>query len=412
MNKVPKASPVTVTDKGATTGATTDEGYLYEKYDKLDQKTRVFSDPKEIKRFDEEFWDVTKELPVRTGSLTRLSKDALRRWRIELTESNREYIRSAGEEFRAKDIREKENDSTIENIEATTASTLMENSMLRTMVHLATKMMLALDDGQREFRVLDLASGFGNASISLAASLWSDPANISLFERTRFHLVDLSNIKLLRAGQKLDDYERDPARIALTPQKDDTFLAKTEERFDIVFSLGHLHKKPFLLDTLQGIHGVLARKGVLISGDWHSAMPEHPFFIYKFFERAGLDQWRLKMFWDMFKGFMDPSSIPPLSVDEQRAVIDHQNYWANVHQEILHSPNAMAVKSRHYVLGAFDTTAKRLKTMEEANLVTDPEEDPQGLPEDEDPQQPGQDGRHERSGLGDNGHERQAEVMA
>jgi ubiquinone/menaquinone biosynthesis C-methylase UbiE len=330
----------------------------------------LFTDINDILRFDAEFWEITKGLPVRTGSLFRLGGDSFNNWRIEVNSANRKQIQDKAEEFRLKDIREKENDSAIQSIETTTQGALLKNSMVRAMVHFAMQILRAKDDGAREFRVLDLASAFGQVSTALAASLYADPQMAGILSRTRFHLVDYSNAKLLRAGQKLDDYH--PAAISLTPGNVDAYLAHSDERFDIVLSLCHFHKKTFLKDTLDGVHAVLARKGVLVSGDWHSMMSEHPLFVYQFLERAGVDSSRLKMFREMFGAFMDPTSHPSLNMEEVKAVSDHQNYWASVYQEILASPSTLAHKSRHYVLGAYDTTQKRMEAMEESRLITDP----------------------------------------
>ena len=42
-----------------------------------------------------------------------------------------------------------------------------------------------------------------------------------------------------------------------------------------------------------------------------------------------------------------------------------------MHDEIRGSASALASKSRHYVLGAFDTTKQRLATIKDGGLITD-----------------------------------------
>ncbi|MFH0884818.1 MAG: class I SAM-dependent methyltransferase, partial [Candidatus Micrarchaeota archaeon] len=303
----------------------------------------IFTDFNEIVRFDREFWEITKGLPVRTGSLMRLSSDSFSRWRIGLTEENRQMIKDKGDEFRIKDYCEMEKDSSIESMEATIWSTMMRNSMVRVIVHFAKEILSALDDGKREFNVCELASGYGNNSVSLAAAFLAQGLN-DILARTNFLLVDYSAEKLKRAKEKLQPYQ--PASIITASVNDEEFLSSTDVRFDAILSVCHMHKRPFLGDLLEKAHGTLKKKGVIISGDWHSSLSDHPALLFQLLQRMGTDARKLRLFQEMLNDFMNPTTYPKMSPEEFRAVAHHQAYWASVYNEILSSPSAMAMKSR------------------------------------------------------------------
>lgn len=330
----------------------------------------TFTDFNDICEFDKNTWEVLKDLPIRTGSLLRVPSEYYEYWRIRITEENRQQLIDEHNRFREQDYQERERDTDISGREKTSLSISMRDSMTRFMAVITKELMQASDDGKREFNILDLATGAGQTVSAIASALWIDLTTRELLERTSFHLVDYSGRKLDRAEEELRSYG--PNRIEVYKKRDDIFLDITPERFDIVLSLCHFHKKPFLQDTLERVYKVLAKKGVLISGDWHSTLCNHPIYILQLLERMGIDAWRVNLFRDLFNEFLDPTSYPNMSYEEIRAVADHQDYWAELSYDI-YADGVMPMKSRHYVLGAFDTTKKRVEKLEHVGLVTDPD---------------------------------------
>ena len=331
----------------------------------------VFTSVEDICEFDKEVWEVTKGLPIRTGSILRVPSESYSQWRMGLTEENREKLAEMADEFRKKDYKERERNPNIENVQKTSESISMRDSMARVIGHIVKEVMGALDKSKREFSICELATGRGHASSAIAAALWGDSKTSTLLKRTSFYLVDYSGKKLEDVRGQLETYS--PKHIHLDFSNDDDFLKGTRERFDIVVSLCHFHKKPFLQDTLKGIHDILTDKGVLVSGDWHSRLCNHPSDIYHLLEMMGAEAARLNLFRDLFGRFLEPSSYPDLEPGEIMAVTDHQEHWVDVHYDILQSRSTMVEGTRMYVLGAFDTTRKRIEKLEKADLITDPE---------------------------------------
>jgi SAM-dependent methyltransferase len=350
-----------------------DEGGSNDKALKVHERVdpeHVFTDFDSINEFDRETWEVTKELPIRTGSILRVPSSAYHRFRIGITDENREQLKEKADEYRQKDYDEREKDRNIGKAEKTEFSVSMRNSMIRAMVRFAKEIITAEDDGQREFRIVDLTTGLGHTVTSIASALFAGEETRSILERTSFYLVDYSKSKLGRVEEALNRF--DPAKVETFDGRDEDFLSTTSARFDIVLSLCHFHKKPFLEDVLASVHKVLSKKGVLVSGDWHSSLCNHPIYVLQLLEMMGLETHRIKLFKGFFKEFLDRSSNPDIMIEEIKAVSEHQEYWADIHHRLV-SHSQMSMRERHFALGAFDTTRNRVELMEKSNLITDPE---------------------------------------
>jgi SAM-dependent methyltransferase len=342
----------------------------------------------DINAFDEEFWRVTKGLPIRTGSILRVPGPYYSNWGIEVTDENREQIIEKYDFYRQKDYKEKEGNKGIEALERTPLSIGIRTSMRRTIVHIAKEIMKMLDDGKREFRICDLAASNGGTVSGLATALWSDRQTQNMLRRTSFYLVDYSGSKLEDARAELEAFR--PGLIDTHMGKDELFLEKTiektREKFDIVLSLCHLHKKPFLEGVLGQVHKVLEKNGLFLSGDWHSSLCNHPAYTYELLQRMAIDRKRLEMFRELLHDFMDPISEPDTMHEELRGRAEHQEYWAGRHQQIL-AERALK-EGRHYFLGAFDTTRARVDSLEKASLTVDPDKIKKAFPKAGLPQTP------------------------
>ncbi len=317
---------------------------------------------------DSSLWEVTKGLPVRTGTILRISEDDLPAWGVRVNDENRSELALLAEGFRLKDYKEKERNANLEMMEKTQFSLAMRSSMSRVAAYIVKELLASLDDGQREFTICDLAAGTGGLATAIATALRSDPKTASILDRAGFSLVDYSSPRLHQAKTKLDAYR--PAAIRLCHTSDEEHLAETQEKYDIITSLSHLHKKPFR-GVLASISGGLAEGGALVSGDWHSSLTSHPLYVYQLFEKMGVDAVRLNRFREILGDKLDPYSCPDTTFDEIAAIAHHQDYWAGVYFNALKHPGANPAPPRLYFLGAFDTTRKRVKKLEDSGLCTD-----------------------------------------
>ena len=323
----------------------------------------------EIREFDARFCEITKGLPIRTGSISRVPSDAYSRWGIEVTPENRTALAEMAEAFRRKDYEDRRLYGPTSQYEDTPFTNSTKTNLARVIGKVVMEIMKSLDDGARSFKICDLAPGRGRASTAIATALRGDRSTWGILSRTTFNLVDYSDIFLPNARASLEHFQ--PEGVRAHSIKDEDFLVENGDQFDVVVSLCHFHKKPFP-DVYGKVFSALREGGVLVSGDWHSSICNHPSNIYHLFEKMRIETRRLDMFGSLMGDLLDPVSCPHMTMDQLKSIDDHQIHWADVYDQIIHSP-AQVVQPRIYVLGAFDTTLARQQKLENAGFKTDPD---------------------------------------
>ena len=322
----------------------------------------------EIEQFDREYWEVTKGLPFRTGSILRAPSSAYRHWGIQITEDNRRELSEMADWYREKDATEREANQEIEKIEKSSQSTSIRARMAKMAGDMTKEVLRSVDDGKREIRICNLGASTGQVAVAVAAALNRDSRTAGILERTTFHLVDYSGRKLALAKKGLEMYK--PGHIRQHPIRDNEFFDETRYEFDAVVCLGHLHKKPFL-DILTKIHSSLVDKGVLVSGDWHSSLCDEPSFMYQLLEMMGLEKRRLDTFRELMGSLLRPTTSSTLCEEEKAAVREHQLMWLRLMSNSRDRLAKMPREPRFYIGGAFRTTKTTMRELEKHGFEVD-----------------------------------------
>ena len=331
------------------------------------RSTPRYSSIDDIREFDGRFCEITKGLPIRTGSISRVPSDAYFRWGIEVSSENRVALAEMSDAFRRKDYEDRRVYGPTNQYEDTPFTKSTKTNLARVIGKVVMEILKSLDDGTRSFRICDLAPGRGRASTAIATALRSDRSTEGILKRTTFNLVDYSDIFLPSARASLEVFQ--PEGVRAHSIKDEDFLAENGGQFDVVVSLCHFHKKPFP-DVYGKVFSALREGGVLVSGDWHSSLCNHPSNVYHLFEKMRIESRRLDMFRELMGNLLDPVSCPDMTMDQLKSIDDHQVHWADVYDQIIRSP-AQVVQPRIFVLGAFDTTIARQQKLEDAGFKTD-----------------------------------------
>lgn len=334
----------------------------------LNSEFRLRSTMEEIENLDKEFWEVTKGLPVRTGSILRVPSSSYGKWGIEITPDNMDALERIVDSVRQKDKAEREQNEEISRMGKTELSKTTKNRMARMMGHIVKEVLRVTDDGRREIRICDLAAGNGLTSAAVLNAMIMDPETAGLVGRTSFYLIDYSGARLDSARKNLGQFK--PGDISVYPTNDERFLSETGVKFDVVTSLCHFHKKPFM-GHLQRIKEVLAENGALISGDWHSSLCNRPHHIYQLFEEMGIEKRRLDMFRKLFGSLLAPESEREVRSEEVQAIRDHKSHWLEVWRRLPEQLRKSPKEPRLYVLGAFETSRARAKKLEDNGFTLD-----------------------------------------
>ncbi len=321
----------------------------------------------DIKRFDQRFCEVTKGLPIRTGSISRVPSEVYHRWGIGLTPENRQALAEMSEGFRRKDYDYRKLYGPTNQYEDTPFTRTVKTNLARMIGIVVKEIMKSLDDGTRSFRICDIATGRGRALTAIATALRSDRITEGIIERTSFNLVDFNAVNLPSATANLEQFR--PGEVRAHSMKDEDFLADHADQFDIIVSLCHFHKKPFP-DIYGKVFSALREGGALVSGDWHSSLCNHPSSVYQLLEKMRIESRRLDMFKELMGNLVDPVTCPFMSIEQIKSIHDHQTHWADVYHAIITSPTQVT-QPRIFVLGAFDTTQAREQKLRDAGFSID-----------------------------------------
>jgi SAM-dependent methyltransferase len=322
----------------------------------------------DIERFDMEYWEITKGLPFRTGSILRAPSTAYPRWGIQITDENRSELSRMADWFREKDVVEREQNQELEKIEKSSQSTSIRARMAKMIGDMTKEVLRSVDEGKREIRICNLGASTGQVAVAVAAALSRDSRTAGILERATFHLVDYSGRKLDIAKKGLEMYK--PGQIRQHPMRDSEFFNESSLEFDAVVCLGHLHKKPFL-NVLTKIHKSLVEKGVLVSGDWHSSLCDEPSFMYRLLEMMGTEKRRLDIFRELMGSLLNPTAASGLCDEEKEAVRQHQLMWIRLITESRDRLAKMPRDPRLYIGGAFRTTKTTMREFKEHGFEVD-----------------------------------------
>jgi len=329
----------------------------------------LLSSVEEIKEFDKEFWEVTKGLPIRSGSLLKVPSSSYHRFGIKLTPENRPDLISASERFYRRDIEEnleREMLHQTEETEETKQKREVERKMSWVIGDSVRETMHSLDDGTRKFRIVEI--GMREISSAIAGELYMHQETRALLDRVEFHLVDWSPTALLEARTMLHRlYGLDAQNHDFLDFGD--FLLKSADReFDFIVSVGSFHHKS-TPDFLLEIKRCLKDDGILLSGEWYSALWHHPYTLYKLLEVMGTDERRLSMFASLFGELLSPSPGWVARQEEVKAISEHTDYWLKIQSEL----NAMGSSGRPrlYMLKANLTSREYSENLRSAGFETD-----------------------------------------
>ncbi len=343
-----------------------------------DQRGKIvrLRDIQDILEFDHEVRKVTSylPLPIRVGCLLRTPLCSWPNFGIEVTAGNIGALEGYANDKYLRDAKDNKKVKTGQDLLWKAKKYLGEGNLEGMAQHAAmliSELLLAMDDGKRKFSICDLASGAGRLSQKIAVSLRAEPGDI--LDRVTFHVVDYTD-KLKLAKVNLESYG---VRVKDHNQIDDHFLESTDEEFDFVASISHLHRKPVIASHLERVRKVLKEDGVLVSADRHSLLTQHPNTLLDLLQMLNVKTEDIDRFRSLFGPLMilnDPYELFDDEEDEMAnteftAMNDHGRYWAALTNRLAGIRYDGPLKVR--ITGAFLSTRQMVKELNSAGFDTD-----------------------------------------
>jgi SAM-dependent methyltransferase len=320
----------------------------------------------EIKAFDERFRKITQGLPICTGSIFLLSSDVWHRWGIRITDQNKDELRVLAEEARHFEVSKREGFPILEKLTRPKMREWLEPRMARTIGEMVANIATNLASIRDQIRICDIPSRDGITSSMIMLQMEAE-----LKSKLWFSLTDYSKDSVEAAAENV---RKKGARGEGASMLDNEFLdSQPDKCFDIIVSLSHFHHKTFLSEFLQKINRVLKDDGILIVGDRHSAMLDHPKNTYELLATIGAETQTLRAFRDLFgvDGIRGDKNCA-LDPEECEAIDQHREYWVQIANGV-RSANMEKSVPRVSFLEAHDTSKARQKKLDDAGFITDPD---------------------------------------
>jgi len=335
-------------------------------YDPTTGSINLISSVDSIIEFDNLFREITTGLPIpiRVGSILRASELAYPNWGIQVTDENRAELEKRAADFYKQDAEEGRL-GTYEGDELHRLkkglSAPKEERMATHIARLIKEMVLGSVKAIDPIRILDIACGSGRLSSSIATAL---SEFTGVLDRAEFHLVDYSD-KLSKAENNLKAFG---LNIVPHPMTDDQFFATNRENFNFVVSLSHLHRRPFLASYLAKVYSRMSDDGVLMIGDWHSALCQHPSHVYLLLQNMGLEHARLNRFDELFGPLHLSAGADRFNDPELAGVMDQYKYWRDMFAGLGEKRYEGAMRLR--IMSAFTTNKQLMEEMDKAGFTT------------------------------------------
>ncbi|MFH1520648.1 MAG: methyltransferase domain-containing protein [Candidatus Micrarchaeota archaeon] len=355
---------------GGGSGSDSDATTTVLPYDPVDLKTPILlTSISDIEAFDRELALVTKGLPllIDIGSVLRVTSSRYAEFGIGLTDDNRAELETKARHIyindAAQDRSSKTPTDTWYKFKKNLADPILTDMAMAISVILTEILSTVKKDGP--VRILDIATGSGRLVSAVITALASDTRTADLVKRIELHMVDYSS--------NLSCAQNNAIRLGVSTVRthslyDEQYLDEAHvrgDKFDIVMTLSHLHRKPFIDGYLRLLKNVLEPDGIIASGDFHSTMTHHPSHLYTLLERHGVEPVRMNLLRELFGPLLTPKPCH-LTACEDEAIQDHLRYWDKLLRQAVRFSGGARVR----ILGGFLSSIQLCSALDRIGMST------------------------------------------
>jgi SAM-dependent methyltransferase len=333
--------------------------------------------PADLEKHDEAFQDICSGLIYQPGSIFRIASQYLANWGIRVTDGNASQIEiwAALSYFNEWERGTTESNDAIGR--ATKNAKLAHgNEDLNYDVGLkVAELLVRMAKYKDKIDICDIGAGAGDTTTAALTFLdLADPTG-DVLRKCHFYLLEPSHDRLGNAKKAIENHiikEKGKVNFSLvTSSQGRHFRMLADGAFDLVMSSAVFHHMTFMTH-LSEIRRKMAEDGVLVLGDWYTAIWKHPAFVANLLDKLGMPETDLGRFMYMFgvkKGDLEglEKKLEPYRRESNRMMVDYEVEIAKQFQRI---PPA----SRLYFLEGHETLEDRVLKLERCGFETDKEE--------------------------------------
>ncbi len=331
----------------------------------------------DIEEIDREFQRICSGLSYPPGSLFRIASQYLVNWGIDVTPENAAFIERMASESYLEEWKRgtKASNDAIEKATSNASLQFGNEELNHDVGIMAADLLSAMARYKDEILICDIGAGAGDTTAAVLTFLDIIDGAGDILKKCHFYLLEPSHSRLANAKESLESHSAnahcsvDFTLVTSCQEKHLRMLA--DGAFDMVISSAVFHHMTFTKHLME-IRQKMAADGVMVLGDWYTAIWKQPAFVTELLERLGMSPHLLEMFMHKFgvkKGDVSTAlkTLEPYHIQSNRMMVDYGVAIADEFRKI--APN-----SRLYFLEGHETLEDRMLKLEKSGLETDFEE--------------------------------------
>ena len=331
----------------------------------------------DLEQLERDFQRICSKLVYPPGSIFRIASQYLPNWGIKVTPENAPFIEARADANNYEEWKRgnKASNTAIERATQNAQLPYGNTDLNYDVGILSAELMMRLAETRDTIRILDLGAGTGDTTTTVLMFLEMLEGCGDALRKSHFYLLEPSIDRLGDAKKAIEDHSInsigpvDFTLVASSQRAHFPFIAPGT--FDLVYSSAVFHH---LTSTafLKELNGIMAQDGVLVLGDWYTAIWEHPVFVADLVQRLGMETESLREFLALFdiskKGMRDiEGALEPHHKLSNKMMMDFEMAIAKEFQLI-------PPQSRLFFLEGHETLQDRMVRLAQNGFETDLDE--------------------------------------
>jgi len=331
----------------------------------------------ELQKIDAFLDEMCEGLAMTPGSIFRIAGQYLPNWGIAVNRKNESWI---WERSRSAYYAEWEGgtgdantaiEKAIEKAGLEYGNKDMNDVLADTVVRLLHDMSKTIQDKTRDFAIIDVGAGTGDTTLAILDAMQSSEVTEALASKCHFYILEPSFKRLGNVFERLEEHPLKPRKTLISSNLEEYLRTVRRESFNMVVSNAVFHHMGFL-SHLRLLREGLAKNGVMVIGDWHTTVWQHPAYVAPILRKLGASEMNVRKFESFFnvrKGDLETveSGLTPKQLEANRQMLAYVTALAD-------ELRSVGAKSKLKFLEAHESLENRLGKLRAAGFETDMDE--------------------------------------